>query len=111
MDEKKITFDYEGATYTLSFTRKTVQMLESQGFYTGMIKDKPATGIPLLFRGAFLAHHRGIKEDLTNKILNSITNRDELISALLEMYVEPINVLFSDPEEDAEKNVTWGKNF
>ena len=113
MESKELTFEFEGSKYTLSFNRKTVQLLERQGFYPKMITEKPATGVPLLFKGSFMVHHRGIKDELTDKIFGKLTNRDELISALLEMYCEPINTLFDEPEENDgdEKNVEWGKNF
>ena len=77
-----------------------------------MIKDQPAIGIPMLFKGAFLVHHRMIRDDLTDKIWEVLKNKSELIGKLMEMYAEPINALISDPEnEDDEKNVDWGANF
>ena len=110
--EKELTFKYEGSTYTLSFNRKTVQQLTRQGFKPDMITEQPAIGIPMLFKGAFLVHHRMIKDDLTDKIWESLKNKSELIGKLMEMYVEPINELISEPdEEDEEKNVDWGANF
>lgn len=110
--EKELTFKYEGSTYTLSFNRKTVQQLTRQGFKPDMITEQPAIGIPMLFKGAFLVHHRMIRDDLTDKIWGSLKNKSELISKLMEMYAEPINELISEPEEgDEEKNVDWGANF
>lgn len=110
--EKELTFKFEGSTYTLAFNRKTVQQLTRQGFMPDMIKDQPAIGIPMLFKGAFLVHHRMIRDDLTDKIWEVLKNKTELIGKLMEMYAEPINDLISDPEnEDDEKNVDWGANF
>lgn len=111
--EKQLTFEFEGSKYTLAFNRKTVQILEKQGFYPEMLTKQPATGIPLLFKGAFLVHHRGIKEDLTDKMLRRLKNTDELMAALIEMYAEPINALLATSEDEGgeEKNVEWGKNF
>ena len=110
--EKELSFTFDGAKYTLAFTRRTVQMLSKQGFKPDMITDQPAIGIPMLYRGAFVVHHRMIKDDLTDRIWDSLKNKSELIGKLLEMYIEPINVLISDPEEeDEEKNVDWGANF
>lgn len=110
--EKELTFKFEGSTYTLSFNRKTVQQLTRQGFKPDMITEQPAIGIPMLFKGAFLVHHRMIKDDLTDRIWESLKNKSELIGKLMEMYVEPINELISEPdEEDEEKNVDWGANF
>lgn len=109
--QKELTFTFEGSKYTLAFNRKTVQSLERQGFYPGMLSEKPATAMPMLFKGAFQVHHRGIKDDLTDKMFGRLTNREELMSALMEMYAEPINVMLAEPEEGEEKNVGWEKNF
>lgn len=109
--EKELTFSFEGSKYTLAFNRKTVQQLTRQGFKPEMVTEQPAIGIPMLFKGAFLVHHRMIKDDLTDRIWDSLVNKDQLIGKLLEMYIEPITVLISDPEQDDEKNVDWGVNF
>lgn len=110
--EKELSFTYEGSKYTLAFNRKTVQQLTRQGFKPDMVTEQPAIGIPMLFKGAFLVHHRMIRDDLTDKIWDSIVNKQELLGKLMEMYVEPINVLISDSEEgDDEKNVKWEANF
>lgn len=110
--EKELTFSFEGSKYTLAFNRKTVQQLTRQGFKPDMVTEQPAIGIPMLFKGAFLVHHRMIRDDLTDKIWDSLKNKSELIGKLLEMYIEPINVLISDPEDgEDEKNVDWGANF
>lgn len=109
--EKELTFSFEGSKYTLAFNRKTVQQLTRQGFKPEMVTEQPAIGIPMLFKGAFLVHHRMIKDDLTDRIWDSLVNKDQLIGKLLEMYIEPITVLISDPEQDDEKNVDWGANF
>lgn len=109
--EKELTFTYEGSKYTLAFNRKTVQSITRQGFMPEMVTKQPAIGIPMLFKGAFLVHHRMIKDDLTDKIWDSLKNRGELISKLLEMYIEPIDALISDPEDGDEKNVDWEVNY
>lgn len=111
MAQKEITFTYEGAKYTLAFNRKTVQSLSRAGFELDMIGKKPALGIPMLFRGAFMVHHRNIKDDLVNKIYDDLVNKEELISKLMEMYSEPINAMFEEPEEESEKKVAWEANY
>ena len=62
--------------------------------------------LPALFAGAFLAHHRFIKQDLIDRIYEKLTNKQELIGKLAEMYNEPINALIDEPEEN-EGNVSW----
>lgn len=111
METKEISLEFEGAKYTLAFTRRTVQTLTRNGFKVDMITEQPAIGIPMLFRGAFMVHHRMIKEELTDRIWDMIPKKSDFISALVEMFVEPINVLLGEPEGDDEKKVEWGKNF
>lgn len=47
-----------GVTYTLEFTRKTIELMEKNGFVAADMERKPMTLLPALFAGAFLAHHR-----------------------------------------------------
>lgn len=112
MEMKQLSFEYEGAKYTLAFDRKTVQTLSRAGFDPESVTKQPAIGIPMLFRGAFMVHHRNIKQDLVDKIYSTIINRDQLVAKLLEMYYDPIKELIEDPEEvEDEKKVTWEANF
>ena len=111
MASKEISFEFEGARYTLAFTRKTVQALSARGFRPSMITDDPSNGIPMLFRGAFLANHKWVKDDVKDKIYEHIQNRADLITKLLEMYTVPINEMFEDPDENDEKKVAWDSNF
>ena len=67
---KQLTFTYDGKDYTLEFTRRTVAEMEKKGFIASDITDKPMTTLPALFAGAFLAHHRFVKEDIINDIPN-----------------------------------------
>ena len=108
--QKEITFEYEGAKYTLAFTRKTVQQLSRDGFDPDMVTKHPDLGVPMLFRGAFLAHHWGMRNELKDKIYENITNRTALIKKLMSMYMEPITAMIEDPEE-SEKNLKWEANF
>lgn len=103
---KQLNFTYEGKDYCLEFTRRTVEMMERNGFVASDIQSKPMTILPALFAGAFLAHHRYIKQDLINAIYARLTDKQELIGKLVEMYNEPISALIDDPEEN-EGNVNW----
>lgn len=111
MENKELSFEFEGAKYTLSFSRRTVQTLSRNGFKIEMITEQPAIGIPMLFRGAFMVHHRMIKEELTDRIWEKLTNKSDLIGKLTEMYIDPINTLLEDPDEADEKKVGWEVNF
>lgn len=103
---KQLRFTYEGKDYTLEFTRRTVAEMEKKGFIASDITDKPMTMLPALFAGAFLAHHRFVKEDVINDIYSKLTNKEDLIGKLAEMYNEPILALVEEPEK-AEGNLDW----
>ena len=104
---RTITFEYNGKEYTLEFTRKTVQEMDREGFKVQDVDTYPATMIPKLFAGAFKAHHRHLKQPVIDEIFDSISNRYELIEKLAEMYMEPIQALMDEPDEDTGKNVDW----
>lgn len=103
---KQLRFTYDGKDYTLEFTRRTVAEMEKKGFIASDITDKPMTMLPALFAGAFLAHHRFVKEDVINDIYSKLTNKEDLIGKLAEMYNEPILTLVEEPDE-AEGNLDW----
>jgi hypothetical protein len=103
---KQLTFEFEGREYTLEFTRRTVAEMERKGFIASEITDKPMSSLPALFAGAFLAHHRFVKEDVIDRIFSKLTKKEDLIGKLAEMYNEPIMALVEEPEED-KGNVNW----
>lgn len=103
---KQLIFTYDGKDYTLEFTRRTVAEMEKKGFIASDITEKPMTTLPALFAGAFLAHHRFVKEDVINDIYSKLTKKEDLIGKLAEMYNEPILTLVEEPDE-AEGNLDW----
>lgn len=103
-----ITDPISGVTYTLEFTRKTVSLMEKQDFIADDVSKKPMTMLPALFAGAFLAHHRFVKQDVIDSIYARLTHKDELINKLVEMYNDPIVSLLDEPEQgDGEGNLSW----
>lgn len=97
-----------GVTYTLEFTRKTIELMEKSGFVAADMERKPMTLLPALFAGAFLAHHRSVKRDVIDAIYAKLNHKDELIGALVEMYNEPLMALLDEPEqENDEGNLSW----
>ena len=104
---KKICIPYGGKKYTLEFTRSTVAALERAGFVIGELGDKPATMIPMLFRGAFAADHPNTKVATLDKIYDSLSNKSSLVKALIEMYSEAVYTLLSDEDEENEGNPGW----
>ena len=107
---KTMTINYNGVEYTLEYTRKSIAEMERKGFVASEVSDKPASQLPLMFAGAFYAHHRYVKQSLIDEIFDSIGNKSGLISALADMYQEPILALVEDAEE-SEGNAVWTANF
>ena len=104
---KQLSFTHKGKDYCLEYTRKSVEIMEKNGFKASDIHDKPMTTLPALFAGAFLANHRFVKQDVIDEIFSRMTNKTELIGKLAEMYNEPIMALVDDPDDDSEGNVNW----
>lgn len=109
---KKIIFPYRGKEYTLAFTRATVKQMEQMGFQLSDRVAKPVTFVETLFAGAFLAYHKHVAGDqkLLDEIYGKFTDRERLINALTEMYVEPaLTLLDENGAEDDEGNIAWGE--
>lgn len=107
---KTIQFTYEGTDYTLEFTRRTVQQMESNGFKVNEILDKPVSMLPRFFEGAFLAHHRFVKSSTIDAIYNRLPDKQALIEKLVDMYNDALNTLMEEPEDDSKK-VEWRADF
>ena len=84
--------------------------MERQGFKAAELLEKPMVMLPILFAGAFRAHHPYQNPKVIERIFDSVTNKQELVSKLAEMYSEPLEAMLSDPEEDSG-NVTWEANW
>lgn len=106
---KRIEFDYEGRHWIMEFNARTVKEVQSSGFKAEEISDKSLIMLPLLFRGAFLMHHRGTKTDVLDKIMQNMGNKEELYAKLIEMYNEPVEALIEEP--DASVKVEWTGNW
>lgn len=103
---KQLRFTYNDTEYCLEFTRKSVETMEKQGFVATDITTKPMTTLPALFAGAFLAHHKFVKREVIDEIFSNMTNKDDLIGKLAEMFNEPIMALVEEPTSEAGK-VEW----
>lgn len=99
-----------GKTYTLEFTRKSIQKMEESGFTAEGLKDKPMTMIPELFAGAFIAHHPFLKRADIDNIFDHLSNKKEMFPKLVEMLNEPIQALMGEPEE-SEGNSNWAASW
>ena len=101
----KITLNYNEKDYTLEYNRQSVRMIEGQGFVLDQISEKPVTMIPMLFSGAFIKNHRGMKRALIDEIYEEVADKSGLLSALMEMYAETISSLTD--EKEVEGNAIW----
>jgi hypothetical protein len=107
---KTLEFTYKGKDYVLEYTRRTVKEMEKNDFDISQVERKMVTFLPMLFEGAFLAHHRFEKKDLIEEIYSHMTNKEALLGKLAEMYSEPIEALLEEPTEK-EGNVNWTANW
>lgn len=103
---KQIIFTYKDKEYTLEFTRASIQKLEARDFDITEVKRKPVTYLPLIFAGAFLAHHPYVKKEVVDEIFEQISDKDSLFSKLAEMYNEPIQAM-TDGEGNLDWKATW----
>jgi hypothetical protein len=102
-----VTFTYKNVDYTLDFDRNTAMLLEQQDFKVENVYEKPNTYIPMLFYYAFQKYQRGIKRNLVEEIYEKMPKKQELVKALVELYLETGNSLF---DEGDEGNLTWEQN-
>ena len=103
---KQLRFTYQDKEYVLEFTRKSVEAMEKKGFVASDIETKPVTVLPALFAGAFFANHRFEKPEVIDAIYSKMTNKQELIGKMAEMYNEPIMALIDEPGE-SEGHLDW----
>ena len=101
----KITLNYKEKDYTLEYNRQSVRMMESQGFVLEEISTKPVTMIPMMFSGAFIKNHRGLKRAFVDEIYDEVADKSGLLNALMEMYAETLSSLTD--ENETEGNAIW----
>lgn len=99
---KQIILTYQDTEYTLEFTRASIQKLEARGFNITEVKAKPMTYLPLIFAGAFVAHHPYVKQDTVNAIFEKIKDKGGLFDKLAEMYNDPLETML-----ESEGNLDW----
>ena len=101
----KISINYDNKDYVLEYNRQSVKLMEGQGFVLDEISSKPMTMIPMLFNGAFIKNHRGMKRAVIDEIFSEISDKTAFIEALMTMYAETLSTLTEDKE--AEGNAVW----
>lgn len=108
---KTITINFEGTEYTLEYTRKSVEAMEKSGFMPDDIAIKPMSTLPKLFAGAFIAHHKFVKQEKIDEIFSKLENKEGFLEKLSEMLNEPYIALMDEPEKGDEGNAVWGANW
>lgn len=109
----QITVTYKGEKYTLEYTRLTASAIERQGFVLDKLTDNPNIMIPLLVHGAFLRHHRDLKQKDIDAIYANIVNKtgkeneEGFISVLADMYAETVSTLTDENAVDEGNAATW----
>lgn len=106
---KQIVFTFEGKEYTLAYNRNAVKLMEANGFNAEELRAKPNLQIERLFAGSFIAHHKYVKQDVIDKIFKALPEKDKLLNKLIEMYNEPMESLFAEPDEG--NAVSWKATF
>ena len=108
VEDKKITQitlrDKQGNSYTLEFNKRTVKAMERNGFK--MDTDYPYTMVDDLFRGAFQMHHKGMMRERIEEIWAAQTKKEDLLTALIQIYNAPMEEMMSDAEGEDE-TPTW----
>ncbi len=100
----KIVITSGNKEYTLEYSRQSVKTMEGQGFVLDELSKMPMTMIPLLFQGAFIKNHRGMKRSEIDKIYENIQDKTGLMQALIELYADTLTTLTDDNETG---NATW----
>ena len=109
----QITLTYKNENYTLEYTRLTASAIEKQGFSLDDLTTKPNIMIPLLVHGAFLRHHRDLKQKFIDELYANIVNKtgkegeDGFIGVLADMYAETVSTLTDENAVDEGNAATW----
>ena len=109
----QITLTYKNEKYILEYSRLTASAIEKQGFNLDEITTKPNIMIPLLVHGAFLRHHRELKQKFIDEIYENLVNKtgkdgeEGFISVLAEMYAETVSTLTEETDIDEGNAATW----
>ena len=103
---KQIIIPFQDEKYILEYTRKSIEKMEQRGFKVSDVKDKPVSTLPVLFAGAFLAHHPYVKKEVVDAIFAQCADKETLLQKLGEMYNDPIRVM-----TESEGNLKWEANW
>ena len=109
----KITVTYKNENYILEYSRLTASAIEKQGFVLDNLTSQPNIMIPLLVHGAFLKHHRDLKQKMIDEIYENVINKtgkeneEGFIGVLADMYAETVSTLTDEKTVDEGNAATW----
>lgn len=97
----------DGKQIDLTFTRRTALIAEKKGLnVTGdVFETMPMNSIEILFTTAFEANHSNLSNDKRLDIIESLGNKEGLITALITEFANAYNTLMSEPDE--KNAVKW----
>lgn len=104
---KKVTITADEKKYTLMFNRKTAAMYGDMGYEISDISGAKAFDAIIAFVWcAFKANHPSIKRDKVETIWGSVPlkSKNDVVNALVEMYVDTYTSLIGDPNANDEDN-------
>ncbi len=101
----KIAVDLDGRRYELEFNRTTVKRMEREGFSIDGIRTMPVTMVEKLVIGAFEMHHPSMTTAQRLAVWAALGGHDDdestgeqgLVTALMQLYMAPVNALIADP--------------
>ena len=102
---KLILKDHSGARYTLEFNAAVVKRMQRNGFKVD--SDAPNVMIEELLVGAFQMHHKGMTPKQIMDIWDCQRKKDDLLAALIKLYMQPLEALMAEPEGDEDADPTW----
>lgn len=107
----KIEFNYDGKDYTLEYDRKSIKVMEANGFKYKELDECPLSMVDLLWQGAFLKNHKNEKNEKIMEIYEKIPNKSDLNASLISMFTETYTTLIGDSDtNDESKNIEWKMN-
>lgn len=102
-----INFTYDGKEYTLGFNRRTAEALSDSGFTLDKYADDVVGYRGRLFEGSFAMNHRTTNHATVTEIWKHLPHKTDIMEALVNMYVETVNTIWAEPDEDDAKKVEW----
>lgn len=104
----KINLEHNNIEYTLEYDRNSIKIIEANGFELDKFTTQPMSMIELAFAGAFIKHHKKIKQSIIDEIFESCPKKSDLIQTISTMITDCYNWLADEPDAGESKgNVSW----